>query len=124
MGLRKAFFITTGIFAVIATSIFAQTLPGFDGEHNDALLLTQNEIAQSLSESKTENSQSSKNSSVATVDAVPRPTPSQNVTVNLIHRLVERGVLTKSDADELIKQAEQDAATAREMAVKHRIHPP
>jgi hypothetical protein len=50
--------------------------------------------------------------------AVPKPTPSQSVTINLIHRLVDRGVLTKEDADELIKQAEQDAAVAREQAVK------
>ncbi len=50
----------------------------------------------------------------------PKPTPSQNVTINLIHRLVERGVLTKEDAEELIKQAEQDAATAREQAIAAR----
>src|SRR5262249_53722819 len=49
-----------------------------------------------------------------------KPTPSQNVTINLIHRLVERGVLTKEDADELIKQAEQDAVSAREMAKQKR----
>ena len=36
-------------------------------------------------------------------------TPSQNVTINLINRLVQRGVLTHADADELIKQAEEDA---------------
>ncbi len=42
--------------------------------------------------------------------------PSQNVTINLINRLVERGVLTKQDADELIQQAEEDAATARAQA--------
>ena len=41
---------------------------------------------------------------------------SQNVTINLINRLVQRGVLTKEDADELIKQAEADAAQAREQA--------
>jgi hypothetical protein len=55
---------------------------------------------------------------MASVAAVPKPTPSQNVTINLINRLVERGVLTQADADELIKQAEEDAATARAMAVK------
>ena len=57
---------------------------------------------------------------VATVNAVPKPTPSQNVTINLIHRLVERGVLTQADADELIKQAEDDAATARAVAAQQR----
>jgi hypothetical protein len=39
--------------------------------------------------------------------------PSQNVTINLINRLVERGVLTKQDASDLIKQAEADATIAR-----------
>jgi hypothetical protein len=38
---------------------------------------------------------------------------SQNVTINLINRLVERGVLTKQDATELIHMAEEDAAAAR-----------
>ncbi len=46
-----------------------------------------------------------------------RPAPSQNVTINLINRLVERGVLPKEDADLLIQQAEQDATLAREQAV-------
>jgi hypothetical protein len=45
--------------------------------------------------------------------AIPQATPSQNVTINLINRLVQRGVLTQQDADELIKQAEEDAAIAR-----------
>lgn len=40
-------------------------------------------------------------------------TRSQNVTINLIRRLVQRGVLPQSDADELIKMAEEDAALAR-----------
>ena len=44
------------------------------------------------------------------------PAPSQNVTINLINRLVQRGVLPKEDAAELIKQAENDAATARAQA--------
>src|SRR5262249_57589686 len=61
---------------------------------------------------------SSSAATIATVSAVPKPTPSQNVTVNLINRLVERGVLTQADATELIKQAEEDAAAARVMAVK------
>lgn len=45
-----------------------------------------------------------------------RPAPSQNVTINLINRLVERGVLPKEDAELLIKQAEADALVAREQA--------
>src|SRR5262249_24414305 len=49
---------------------------------------------------------------------VPPPTPTpgtrtQNVTINLINRLVERGVLTKQDAAELIQMAEEDAAAAK-----------
>ena len=44
------------------------------------------------------------------------PPPSQNVTINLINRLVKRGVLPKEDADELIKQAENDAVVARAQA--------
>lgn len=43
-------------------------------------------------------------------------TPSQNVTINLIRRLVERGVLTKEDATELMKQAEADTQAARAQA--------
>ncbi|MDD5200593.1 MAG: putative porin [Terrimicrobiaceae bacterium] len=54
------------------------------------------------------------------VTASPGPgapmTPSQNVTINLINRLVQRGVLTKEDAAELIQQAEADAQTARDQA--------
>lgn len=45
--------------------------------------------------------------------AGPHATRSQNVTINLINRLVERGVLTKKDAQELIAMAEADAAQAR-----------
>ncbi len=49
--------------------------------------------------------------------AVPaKATPSQNVTINLINRLVERGVLAKEDAVDLIKQAEEDAIKAREQS--------
>lgn len=44
--------------------------------------------------------------------AAPEP-KSQNVTINLINRLVERGVLSAADARELIQQAENDAAEAR-----------
>lgn len=39
--------------------------------------------------------------------------PTQNVTINLISRLVQRGVLTRGDAVELIQQAEGDAEVAR-----------
>lgn len=46
------------------------------------------------------------------------PGPSQNVTVNLINRLVQRGVLSKEDASDLIQQAETDAAIAKEAAAQ------
>ena len=38
------------------------------------------------------------------------------MTINLINRLVRRGALSKEDAEELIKQAEEDAVIAREQA--------
>jgi hypothetical protein len=50
---------------------------------------------------------------MAAADPVPL---SENVTDNLINRLVDRGVITKQDATELLKQAEEDAATARAQA--------
>ncbi len=45
--------------------------------------------------------------------APARATPSQSVTVNLINRLVAKGVLSKEDSAELVKQAEDDAAEAK-----------
>lgn len=54
--------------------------------------------------------------------AIPR---SQNVTINLIRRLVERGVLPRADADELIAMAEADAAEAKtEAAAKASVPTP
>jgi len=41
------------------------------------------------------------------------PAPSTNVTVNLINRLVQKGVLTQGEASEMIQQAEADAAAAK-----------
>lgn len=49
----------------------------------------------------------------------PQPilaTPSQNVTLNLINRLVQKGVLTHGEAADLIKGAEEDAAFAKAQA--------
>ncbi|MBC8125560.1 MAG: putative porin [Gloeobacteraceae cyanobacterium ES-bin-144] len=48
----------------------------------------------------------------------PPAAPSTNVTINLINRLVQKGILTQAEAAEMIKQAEADAATA---AAKHDI---
>jgi len=49
--------------------------------------------------------------------STPAPaTPSQNVTINLINRLVKKGVLSKEDAADLIQQAEADAQTAQAQA--------
>ncbi|MEO8616194.1 MAG: putative porin [Luteolibacter sp.] len=42
--------------------------------------------------------------------------PSTNVTINLINRLVQKGVLTQAEAAEMIKQAETDAANAAQTA--------
>ncbi|MFO1483456.1 MAG: putative porin [Verrucomicrobiaceae bacterium] len=42
--------------------------------------------------------------------------PSQNVTLNLINRLVQKGVLTHAEASDLIKGAEEDAAFAKAQA--------
>jgi len=55
--------------------------------------------------------------------SIPAPSaaPSQNVTINLINRLVERNVLSKEDAADLIKQAEQDAVVARNQAVQDAV---
>lgn len=44
---------------------------------------------------------------------VTRPRKSASVTINLINRMVEKGLLTKEDAADLIQQAENDAAEAR-----------
>ncbi len=62
-------------------------------------------------------------SELPALDKLPAPTPepvitqtgspSENVTINLINRLVQRGVLTHADAEELIRQAIADAAKAR-----------
>jgi hypothetical protein len=48
----------------------------------------------------------------------PKPTPSENVTINLLHRMVERGLLKEEDAEELIKEAESDAAIAHAAAAE------
>ena len=47
---------------------------------------------------------------------VPAVAPSSNVTVNIINRLVQKNILTQSEAQVLIKQAEADAATAAQNA--------
>jgi len=47
--------------------------------------------------------------------AEPKPAaaaPSENVTINLINRLVAKGILSQEEAKEMIQQAEADAATA------------
>ncbi|HEV7403695.1 MAG TPA: putative porin [Chthoniobacteraceae bacterium] len=52
--------------------------------------------------------------------APPARRKSTSVTINLIHRMVERGLLPKEDADALIKDAEADAEAAREDATAAR----
>jgi hypothetical protein len=44
--------------------------------------------------------------------AAPKATRSQNVTINLINRLVEKKILSAEEAAEMIKMAEEDAAAA------------
>ena len=48
-------------------------------------------------------------------EAPPQPasTPSQNVTVNLIRKLVGKGILDAAEANEMIRQAEAEAESAR-----------
>ncbi len=54
--------------------------------------------------------------SVAPVVLVQPVAPSPNMTINLINRLVARGILTKEDADDLIRQAQEDAVIAKAQA--------
>lgn len=44
------------------------------------------------------------------------PAPTSNVTVNLINRLVEKKILTREEADEMIKQAQADAVAVAQNA--------
>lgn len=48
----------------------------------------------------------------------PAAAPSPNVTVNLINRLVEKGILSQLEATELIRQAEADAVAAQNAAAQ------
>ncbi len=52
----------------------------------------------------------------AVAAAKPPASLSENVTINLINRLVQRGALTQADATDLIRLAEQDAQIARGQA--------
>ena len=52
----------------------------------------------------------------STGEASAPQTPSQNVTINLINLMVKRGLITKEDAADLIKQAQQEADVARAQA--------
>ncbi len=46
---------------------------------------------------------------VMAASSPPPVTPTENVTLNLINRLVQRGILSKEDAGDLIRQAKEDA---------------
>jgi len=50
--------------------------------------------------------------------AVAPAAPSQNVTINLINRLVQKKILSQDEAAELIKQAEADTAAAQKAAAE------
>jgi hypothetical protein len=121
--LRKTFWIAMAVFPLATMSIWAQEFRVGNVDAN-GLLLAQNSVSAATTSDSETTRPETKTAKVGTISAEPKPTPSQNVTINLIHRLVERGVLTKADADELIKQAENDAVTAREMAVKQRRSQP
>lgn len=53
---------------------------------------------------------------VMVASAPPPVTPTENVTLNLINRLVQRGILTKEDAGDLIRQAKEDAQRASQQS--------
>lgn len=53
---------------------------------------------------------------VMAASAPPPVTPTENVTLNLINRLVQRGILSKEDAADLIRQAKDDALRASQEA--------
>jgi len=53
---------------------------------------------------------------VMAASAPPPVTPTENVTLNLINRLVQRGILTKEDAGDLIRQAKEDAQRASQQS--------
>ncbi len=54
-------------------------------------------------------------------DVPVEPAPSSNVTINLINRLVQKGILTQAEAGEMIQQALADAETARNAAANAEI---
>lgn len=49
------------------------------------------------------------------------PAPTSNVTVNLINRLVQKGILTQAEAAEMIQQAQADAAAAQNAAASAEV---
>jgi len=109
----------------IASQYFAEPTPlpqypSLDADANDMVSVAQDSASAATIPAPQESRPAPKSATVGTISAEPKPTPSQNVTINLIHRLVQRGVLTKADADELIQQAEADAETARAAAAKQR----
>ncbi len=77
----------------------------------------------SLVEAATSADQSPAQPPAPAPSATPAFARSQNVTINLINRLVERGVLTKQDAAELIHMAEEDATAARAEAAAAQATP-
>ena len=127
MASYKRIWISTGIAAMITFSLFGEQTPPVENVAADeANLVAQiSPLVETASDPLPARDVSSpaKNVTVGSVSAVPSPTPSPNVVINLIHRLVQRGVLTQADADELIKQAEADAAKARAIATNEKTQP-
>ncbi len=55
-------------------------------------------------------------SDLPTAPAVAPAAPTSNVTINIINRLVEKEILTRAEADEMIKQAEAEAVAVQQAA--------
>jgi hypothetical protein len=49
--------------------------------------------------------------------------PTANVTINLIHLMVKRGLITQTDADGLVHQAQQEAAAAQQQTAANAVLP-
>ena len=49
--------------------------------------------------------------------------PTANVTINLIHLMVKRGLIKQSDADDLVHQAQQEAAAAQQQTAANAVLP-
>jgi HEPN domain-containing protein len=93
-------------------ALFTQTDPSNAIAQADAVPLSSPSTTSAPSEPTTP-APAAQPSTLNSQPSTLNPSKSQNVTVNLINRLVERGILTKQDSTDLIQQAEKDASDAR-----------